>query len=241
MISRWANQKPKAIALRRKGNAIRDIEKILGIPRSTLSGWLHSVPLTKKQQAKLKQQAKRGLVSARAKAVQWHNAQKTARLEKAAQIGAEVLKSIPDDTASLELALAFLYLGEGSKRNVGTSLGSSDYRIAKFFVTCLQKIYGVQKEKIKCYLHLRADQNPKAMKLYWSKELKLPLSNFGKPSLDKRTEGKPTYPHYKGVCLIECGRVDIQRRLMYIANGFCDTISRTHANRAVSSVGRASA
>lgn len=166
MISRWANQKQKAVTLRREGNSIKDIEKMLGIPRSTLSGWFKSILLTKRQQTKLEQ-----------------------------------------------------------KRNVGTSLGSSDTRIAKFFIRCLLTIYGMPKEKIKCYLHLRADQSPEKMKLYWSHELRLPLANFGKASIDKRTEGKATYPHYKGVCLIECGRVDIQRRLMYIAYGFCERIA----------------
>lgn len=226
MISKWANLKPKAIALRRKGNSIGGIEKLLGIPRSTLSGWLHSVPLTKRQQIKLKQRARQGLIMARIGAVRWHNAQKKDRLEKAAKMGAEVLKRIPNDVATLELALAFLYLGEGAKTHGQTTLGSSDPRIAKFFVQCLRKIYDVQVENIRCYLHLRADQSPEKMKRYWSTELNLLPDNFGKASIDKRTEGKPTYPHYKGVCLISCGRVDIQRRLMYIANGFCDNVVR---------------
>lgn len=241
MISRWANQKSKAVALRREGNSIGDIEKRLGIPRSTLRGWLRSVSLTKKQLAKLKRQSEQGLVKARMEAVRWHNAQKNDRLEKAAKTSEKVLRSLSNNAAALELALAFLYLGEGSKTQSGTSLGSSDSRIAKFFVQCLRKIYDIPVKNIRCYLHLRADQNPETMKRYWSNELRLPLSNFGKSSFDKRTVGRPTYSHYKGVCLIECGRVDIQRKLMYIANGFCDTVSRTHANRAVSSVGRASA
>ncbi|MCR4275969.1 MAG: hypothetical protein NUV90_01120 [Candidatus Parcubacteria bacterium] len=224
MKSRWANQKPAAIILRRKGNSIGSIETMLGIPRSTLSGWFRSVPLTKRQQQNLKKRWEQGLVKARVKAVHWHNAQKNARLEKAAQMGAETLKHLSNDAAILELALAFLYLGEGSKTHDGTSLGSSDPRIAKFFVRSLSKIYNVSTENIRCYLHLRADQNVEKMKRYWSHELRLPLSNFGKASIDKRTEGRPTYPHYKGVCLIECGRVDIRRRLMYIANGFCDKI-----------------
>ena|SRR3989344_2288476 len=241
MISRWANKKPEAIALRRKGNSIKDIEKILGIPRSTLSGWLRSVTLTKKQREDLNQRHKQGLVTARVAAIQWHNAQKAGRIEQASKLGEEVLKRISSSIDTLELALAFLYLGEGSKKSSGTSLGSSDSRIAKFYIRCLRQIYDVPLKNIKCYLHLRADQDGEIMKQYWSKELTLPISNFGKSSFDKRTLGKLTYPHYKGVCLIECGRVDIQRRLMYIANGFCDIVSRTHANRAVSSVGRASA
>lgn len=226
MISRWANLKPKAVALRREGNSIGSIENMLGIPRSTLSGWFRSVSLTKRQQAKLKKQSDQGLVKARVVAVRWHNTQKSARLKEAAEMGSEVLKRIPNDTATLELALAFLYLGEGTKTHAGTSLGSSDIRIAKFFVQCMKKIYAVPIEKIKCYLHLRADQNSEKMKRYWSKELLLPLANFGKASIDKRAAGKTTYPHYKGVCLIECGRVDIQRRLMYIANGFCEAHTR---------------
>lgn len=241
MISKWANKRAAAIALRRRGNSVRDIEKRLGIPRSTLSGWLRSISLTKKQKNKLDRQAKQGLIRARTAAVQWHNTQKNNRMKEASLLATEILKSISHDVATLELALAFLYLGEGSKKNHSTSLGSSDSRIAKFFVQCLKQIYTVPVESIKCYLHLRADQNPEALKRYWSRELDLPLTSFGKPSFDKRTIGKSTYSHYRGVCLIGCGRVDIQRRLMYIANGFCDTISRTNANRAVSSAGRASA
>lgn len=241
MISKWANQKSKAVALRHEGHSIGDVERILGIPRSTLSGWFRSVPLTKRQQDRLRRRAKEGLIRARAGAVRWHNAQKKDRLKKAAQMGEEVLKRIPRDATTLELALAFLYLGEGSKKRIGTALGSSETRIVKFFIRCLRQIYAVPVESIKCYLHLRADQDPKKMERYWSRKLSLSSTNFGKASIDKRTLGNPTYPHYKGVCLVECGRVDIQRRLMYIANGFCDIVSRTHANRAVSSVGRASA
>lgn len=224
MISRWANQKPAAIALRRKGNSIGIIETMLGIPRSTLSGWFRSVLLTKKQQQNLKKRWKQGLVKARVEAVRWHNAQKKGRLEEAAKIGAKVLGSIPNNIATLELALAFLYLGEGSKKNSQTSLGSSDPRIAKFFVHCLLEIYSIPVENIRCYLHLRADQDSEKIKQYWSRELGLSNANFGKASIDKRTEGRPTYLHYKGVCLIDCGRVDIQRRLVYIANGFCDNV-----------------
>ncbi len=241
MISKWMNQKPKAISLRRKGNSIGNIEKTLGIPRSTLSSWLRVVPLTEKQKNRLRLRAEQGLATARVAAVQWHNAQKKERLERAAAMGERVLSHISKDAATIELALAFLYLGEGAKTRDRTVLGSSDPRIARFFVQCLREIYRVPVQNIRCYLHLRADQNPQVLRRYWSRKLNLLPTNFGKASVDKRTKGKPTYPYYKGVCQITCGRVEIQRRLMYIANGFCDTTSRTHANRAVSSVGRASA
>jgi hypothetical protein len=140
-----------------------------------------------------------------------------------------VLKRIPKDLSVLELALAFLYLGEGAKTGTQTALGSSDPRIAKFFVRCLRKIYNVPLESIRCYLHLRADQNPEELVRFWAHELDLSPMNFGKASIDKRTVGRPTYPHYKGVCSIGCGKVEIQRRLLYIANGFCDVDSEMRA------------
>lgn len=137
----------------------------------------------------------------------------------------ETLNRLPDSLEVSELALAFLYLGEGAKTKSRTSLGSSDVRIAKFFVTCLREVYAVPDTHIKCYLHLRADQDSDALKRYWSRELGIPLNNFRKSSIDTRTIGKGTYPTYKGVCVIECGKVEIQRRLMYIANSFCDRIN----------------
>jgi len=63
------------------------------------------------------------------------------------------------------------------------------------------------------------------MKKYWSKELNAPVERFGKVSIDKRTLGKPTYPDYKGVCVVDCGNVAIQRKLVYISKKFCQKIS----------------
>ncbi len=50
-------------------------------------------------------------------------------------------------------------------------MGSSDPLILKFFVHCLRNIYQVPDDKIKCELHLRADQNPDEILSFWSKEL----------------------------------------------------------------------
>ncbi|HEX8946868.1 MAG TPA: hypothetical protein VF829_01485 [Candidatus Paceibacterota bacterium] len=223
MQSMYASLKPEAVRLRKRGYSVRAIEMRLSVPRSTLSGWLKSVPLTEAQKVVLKRKADRGLVQARKKAVQWHNEQKEERVAEAARQGAQVLDTIPKNPEIQELALAMLYLGEGTKSH--TTLASSDVRIARFFVSSLQTLYDVPTEKIRCHLHLRSDQDPESLALFWSKALGLPLENFGKALIDRRTIKTKTYDHYKGVCSISCGRVAIQRRLMYIANGFCDGIA----------------
>ena len=221
MISKWYELKEEAITLRKKGISIGSIEQQLGIPRSTLSGWFQNIQLTHNQKKRLRQQWENGLVKARRSAITWHNAEKAKRLSEAQNQALETLKGIDaHDQRILEIALALLYLGEGSK-TLETSMGSSDPLILKFFLICLKKIYHMDPVKIRCELHLRADQDPKKAVRFWSKELKLPISNFKYISVDQRTTGSKTYSHYQGVCQIRCGTVAIQRKLINLANIFC--------------------
>ncbi len=226
MISKWYNLKSEAIRLRKKGKSLPYIHQKLGIPKSTLSYWLKEVILTTTQKQKLHKDWQEALTKARIGAALWHNTEKAKRLKSAEIEGISLLKRIDmSDVNITELALAILYLGEGTKAKSETGMGSSDPLILKFFITCLRKIYAVPEEKIKCELHLRADQDPEKMIEFWSNELHVSKDNFTKPYLDKRTKGKVTYESYKGVCLIRCGQVAIQRKLVYIAKHFCSEIA----------------
>jgi len=162
-------------------------------------------------------------VRARKKAVVWHNAQKAARIEHAKQEALDSLSNLDFNNINIvELAISLLYLGEGSKKSLQTSLGNSDPRILRFFLKSLLFIYKVPITDIRCDLHIRADQKTEKEIRYWSRELKIPIRNFCKTSIDQRTKGRPTYKNYHGVCIIRCGRVAIQRKLVYIATTFCD-------------------
>lgn len=225
MKSKWFKLKPKAIYLRKRGYSLGMIEQRLAIPRSTLSGWLKDIKLNRKQKQGLLENWKNGLIKARQQAVKWHNAQKAQRIIEAENSAIETLKNINlNDKNILELALAFLYLGEGAKTNPETALGSSNPLILKFFLSLLKSVYNIDVNKIYCELSLRADQNPDEMKKYWSRELKLPLNCFKQAHLDKRTIGSKTYQNYKGVCHLRCGNIAIQRKLVFIANLFCEKI-----------------
>ncbi|MDO8492657.1 MAG: hypothetical protein Q7S34_03405 [bacterium] len=239
MRSKWFDLKEKAIAYRKHGFSIKRIETKLGIPRSTLSGWLKNVSLTEIQKRILKKSWRNGLILARKKAVLWHNEQKAKRLHKA-RIEADDLLSRVDvnDKDLLDVAVSFLYLGEGFKKET-TALGNSDPLILQFFIAVMTNNYGMKINQIKCELHLRADQNPEKMKKYWSRILKIPLVNFTAASIDKRTIGRKTYPHYKGVCVLRCANVAIQRKLIYFSDAFCRKVIEGSGMRAVSSVGRA--
>jgi hypothetical protein len=226
MQSKWFNSKPEAVRLRTQGKSLPYINTTLGIPKSTLSNWFKDIKLTEKQKETLNNNWKKALIDARSKATLWHNNEKRKRLLTAEQEGLSLLQKIDiHNIYTTELALALLYLGEGTKRQNETAMGSSDPVILKFFVACLRRIYMVPEEKIRCELHLRADQDPDTLRTYWAKELNISEDNFNKPYLDQRTKGVTSYDSYKGVCLVRCGRVAIQRKLVYIAKHFCTEIS----------------
>jgi len=225
MESKRYESKLKAVKMRQQGFSIVKIEKKLGIARSTLSGWLKEITLTPKQKNNLINARKLGLKKARTEAVRWHNAQKNKRLREAKHGAAETLSKIDaDDINIIELALAFLYLGEGAKKSPQTALGSSDPNILKFFLSAIKKIYGLDIKKLRYELYLRADQKPDEIKNFWSKTLKVPPENFRWINVDKRTKGIKTYSGYKGVCSVQCGHVAIQRKLINLADLFSQKI-----------------
>lgn len=226
MISKWFQYQNRARELRQKGVSITAIERSLGIPRSTLSGWFKSITLTPKQKNTLRKKRIRALMPARHRAALWHKAAKERRLQEAEGQASKILSRLPpNNMPTLELALAMLYLGEGAKKTVETALGNSDPRVVKFFVTAIKRLYLLPDAKLRCELYLRADQNPIKLKRYWAKELKLPTGCFRQVRTDQRTAGIPTYPDYKGVCLVRCGTVAIQRRLISLARLYSQQVT----------------
>ena len=227
MKSKWYELKEKAIVLRQNGSSIRSVELALNIPRSTLSGWFKNIKLNRKQQAVLLKNWSNALAKARQKAVLWHNSQKAERIAQAEEEARSTLKNINlKDKNILDLALAMLYLGEGSKGSSGTGMGNTNPGILRFFIKVLRRNYGLKISDIKADLHIRADQNPEEVKNFWIKELGLPKENFMSVSVDYRTKGSKTYPSYHGVCVIRCQRYAIQRKLMFLSKLVCEQVSK---------------
>lgn len=225
MKSKWYEKKETAIAMRKTGMSMTVIERKLGIARSTLSGWFRNVEITEEQRLRLMKSKQDGWAKARVRAVESHRAQKALRLLDAKKQAAATLSQIDiTSPAILDLAFAMLYLGEGAK-NGTTSLASSDPNILRFVIAVLRKNYDITPDLLRCDLHLRMDQDGERMKEHWASELKLPLENFRHVAYDKRSEGRATYDHYKGVCVLTCHRVAIQRKLMYLYKLFCDKVT----------------
>jgi hypothetical protein len=235
MKSKWHHLKEDTIRLRKTGMSYKAIHRKIGVPLSTLSGWLQTIPLTKEQTAILSDSWRKSNEVSRQKAAAAHRSNRFIRTLAANNSALVVLDRIKDFETkdALELALAFLYLGEGGKTRHGLRLGNSNLKILSFYVTALESLYTVSRHSLHYDLHLRQDQDVAAVRKYWSDNLSVSLEKFSYVIHDPRTKGKPTREGYYGVCLISGGGVEIQRKLMYLADTFIER------SRAISSVGRA--
>ena len=222
MKSKWSQYKSEALLLRKHGASMVTIAKKYGVPKSTLSGWCRHLTLSERHKKRLFNNKLRALRRARKIAALWHKTQKVKRLDQAMQDAKNVLRNVDLSNAYiLEALLAILYMGEGRKSGDDTRLGSSDPLILKFFLSCLKTIYHFDYKKLRCELHLRADQDPEKLKRFWARSLGLSVKHFKYVSKDKRTAGSKTYNHYKGVCNLLCGHVAIKRRLLSISSLLC--------------------
>ncbi len=223
MVSQWFRYKDEVVKLRKQGTSIGVINKKYGIPKSTLSGWFRKIKLNKLQKERIYKAASIKMDNARKKALVWHHSQKENRIKKAEAEADLVFKKInTDDNVILELALSFLYLGEGAKKNE-TSMGNANPLVLKFFIKSVKKVYPHAKLG-RCQLHLRSDQNELNAIRYWSQELNINPNQFGFVK-DKRTAKTKTYSDYHGVCVVRFSEVAIQRRLLFLSHKFCNIIT----------------
>ena len=140
-------------------------------------------------------------------------ARKVAR-QKQQSARQKYLSQIRDDNANLSLlmqstgvskiALAMLFLTEGSKRSGSLVFCNSDPRVIELFLHLLRYCYKLGEEKFRCTVQCRADQNVQKLESFWSGITGIPIKQFCKAQIDKRSVGKPTKKDtYMGVCRID--------------------------------------
>lgn len=88
-----------------------------------------------------------------------------------------------------------LYWGEGTRRNkVSVRLGNSDPALLKTFLTFLDKVYGIQKKKLRFSIVIFHDVTPQTALNFWSKQLGVHKKQFQRPVvISLRRRG--TYKH----------------------------------------------
>lgn len=216
--------KKKAIALRKGGKTYGEINKALdvSIPKSTISYWLKNITLSKKQKNRIDGNIAKNIKLSQKKAL-LVNKKKRQNYLLSVHNRVKHLEVVLLNCDVAKIALAMLYLGEGSKTNRGSLMfGNSDPEIIKLFLRFLRECYTLDESKFRCTVQCRADQDVKKLEKFWSNITEIPLNLFYKAQVDSRTIGKASKKvNYKGVCRIDYFSADIFNELIEISRVIC--------------------
>ena len=193
--------------LRKKGYTYAEINHVLqlNIPRSSLTYICRGVLLPVNYNEKIKRLNQLHLESARIASAEATKTRFKNQYDLARKSAFQQLGTISKKTALM--AIAMLYLGEGSKRSGfrGLSLGSSDPLIVNLYIKLLKVVFNIPVEQLKARISYRSDQDMTYLIKLWSASTGIQKNHFYKTAPDPRTIGKPTKrPMYIGVCAIYC-------------------------------------
>jgi len=177
----------EAFKLRRQGWSYNEINKKLGIPKSTLSGWFSNLVLSDKAQDRLKKRKGLGTETL----IKRNIAQTHTARERANKIRKSGISEVSNIKISKEILLIIgvcLYWGEGYKRakhrngrilyNHPIQLTNSDPAMARAFVKFLNEIMEVPLESIKMSLRLYDHINENEALEFWLKATGLPCTCY---------------------------------------------------------------
>ncbi len=219
------NQKEKAILLRREGLTYSEILKQIPVAKSTLSSWLHSAVLSKKQYQRLTEKK----LNAIKKGGEARHRQRLYLLE---QIRTETEKDIKKlNVKDLWLAGIMLYWAEGTKEKAhtigaGIAFNNSDPRMIRLFIKWLKEIIQIPDDMLKFEIYLHTTASPEKSLRFWGKILNCNENKirvyFKKHSV-KRTNRKNIGDSYNGLMRVSVRKSSrLNRRISAWVSHICD-------------------
>jgi len=218
----------KAISLRKQGKTYGEIKRELQIPKSTLSEWLSKFPLSQKQLKLLEKSVRRNKDLAVEKIRLTKRKKREARLKEI--YIAQKKNLLPLSKKELEIAGLFLYWGEGQKSaRSQIGINNTDPKVVKFSLYWATKVLKIPQGKIKVYLQLYSDMKVEEEMKFWSKELRLPLTQFAKPYIKTSTREHIDHKGFgHGTCGLLVGNVRLKEKILMsieaVANHYCSKI-----------------
>lgn len=169
--------KIRAIKLRKQGKSYNDINRLIGVPKSTLSYWLKDVKLSKKVENSIIKKARRKW----AKNITEYNIKRAKiarknRLKMQDSASKEISKLSKKD---LKLIGTALYWAEGYKKtNWQVLFCNSDPEMVKIMIRFFREICKIDKNKFRPNVQIHLNISENTAKKYWSKIVNLPVNSF---------------------------------------------------------------
>ncbi len=207
-------ERVRALRLRRQGKSYSQIKKEIGVSKSTLSCWLRTYPLNKKQIEKLMKLR----ATSEVRIERYRETMRKKREKRIRNFYEEEKKELlPLGKKEFYIVGLFLYWGEGVKGiyNSIVGLNNTDPQVLKFFYDWLTIGLGIPKKKIKVCLHLYSDMDIEKEKNYWSEKLGISLTRFYKPYIKKSTRKGITHKGFgHGTCGLRVLDARVKEKIM---------------------------
>jgi transcriptional regulator with XRE-family HTH domain len=167
-------ERERARELRAQGHSVKEIERALGVSRSSVSLWVRDVPLGAEERRALAARVTEGRLQA---AERKATAARSQRSEY--QSHGRLLAHEGGPTYA---AGCMLYWAEGAKQRCSVQMSNSDPALLAFFADFLREHFGVASESMKIHCNLFADhlERQREIEDYWLTALGLPPSSLRK-------------------------------------------------------------
>jgi hypothetical protein len=169
--------------MRLKGSSIGDISKLLKVSKSSVSLWCNDIYISELQKKKLFLD-KLGLIKKGSlKANENRKRERLDRLNYYNSIGIKRIGIL--SKRELFLIGAALYWAEGGKTQRKVVFINSDPKMILLWIKWLNKCLRIPKDRLICRLEINERYKELIIEIedYWSKLIKIPLSQFRKASL----------------------------------------------------------
>jgi len=173
------NKKEQAEKLRLEGFSYNEINKKLGIPKSTLSFWLRDLKGSDKIKLNNVNKAKKKW----AKNITAYNKKRSVEARKRWLVIQKDSSNKVTKISKKELFLigVALYWAEGYKKgNWNVIFSNADARMNQIMMRFFLEICKIPKEKIKANIQIHKENQIKKSLIYWSKIINLPKKQFNK-------------------------------------------------------------
>lgn len=211
----YSRLREQALALRTKGNSIRDIAISLRVSKSTVSYWCRNISLSPEQIRLLEKRQSRGGARGRLRAAEIKRAARVRAVQEEAARGAQSVGSVT--SRDLFILGAALYWGEGYKSgNEECGLTNSNPDIIRAYLCWLHDVYNVQRSDLIARVSVNKSHENRAREIekYWARATGIPLRQFTKMSLIK-TASKKIYKNrddHFGTIRVKVRRGTVLRR-----------------------------
>lgn len=186
-----------------KGKSYTEIQRELGVPKSTLSAWLSNVQISKNAQKQIEERTRRKSLVGLLKRNKQQTAQALQRKQKTIKTAMQEIGAMSQ--RDIFILGVSLYWAEGYKRPMrrngreltchSMSLTNSDPKLVICFLRFLKEICKVPEEKIKASIRIYEHHNEEELLRFWLETTGIKREKFEKTYYDvsKSSQGKKPF------------------------------------------------